>query len=114
VPLAMVVTRWCHVAYGVRSAEEITQSSTWRELKAVRMTLQSLVSKLKNKRVKWFSDNQNVVRILEIGSKNPLLQEEALAVFSRIWSPNGSLAWRTSWQTTLVLCRMQMTGEFSL
>jgi len=41
-----------------------------------------VVPKLKIERVKWFSDNQNVVGILEIGSKSPLLQEEALAVFS--------------------------------
>ena len=40
------------------------------------------MSKLKNKRVKWFSDNQNVVRILQTGSKKPQLQEESLAVFS--------------------------------
>ena len=71
-----------YVAHGAWSIEEMAQSSTWRELKAVRMTLQSLVSKLKNERVKWFSDNQNVVRILEIGSRKPNLQEEALAVFS--------------------------------
>jgi len=52
------------------------------ELKAIQMTLESLVSKLKNERVKWFSDNQNVVHILQIGSKKLQLQEEALAVFS--------------------------------
>ena len=70
------------MAHGAWSDEEMAQSSTWRELKAVRMTLQFLVSKLKNERVKWFSDNQNEVSILEIGSKKPNIQEEALAVFS--------------------------------
>ena len=72
----------CHVAHGPWSAEEMTQSSTWRKLKAVRMVLESLVPKLKNERVRWFSDNQNVVMILNIGSKKPDLQKEALAVFS--------------------------------
>ena len=60
----------------------MSQSSTWRELRAVRMVLESLIPKLKNERVRWFSDNQNVVRIMEVGSKKPQLQEEALAVFS--------------------------------
>ena len=76
------VEHGCHIAHGAWSAEEMAKSSTWRELKAVRMTLESLVSKLKNERVKWFSDNQNVVRILQTGSKKPQLQEESLAVFS--------------------------------
>ena len=48
----------CHVAHGEWSPDKMAQSSTWRELKAVRMTLESLVSKLKNEQVKWFSDNQ--------------------------------------------------------
>ena len=76
------VEHGCHVAHGAWSEVEMTQSSTWRELKAVRMVLESLLPKLKNKRVRWFSDNQNVVRILETGSKKPLLQKEAIAVFS--------------------------------
>ena len=46
------------------------------------MVLESLIPKLKNERIRWFSDNQNVVRIMEIGSKKPELQEEAFAIFS--------------------------------
>ena len=76
------VEHGCHVAHGAWSAQEMAQSSTWRELRAVQMVLESLIPKLKNERVRWFSDNQNVVRILEVGSKKPQLQEEALAVFS--------------------------------
>ena len=64
------------------SKEAMAQSSTWRELTAVRRLLQSLISKPKNQRIRWFSDNQNVVRILEIGSKKPCLQVETLLVFS--------------------------------
>jgi len=60
------------------------KSSTWRELWAARMVLESLLPKLKNERIRWFSDKQNVVRILEIGSKNSPLQQEALAVFSMV------------------------------
>lgn len=55
-----------HVAHGRWSKEETTQSSTWRELRAVRMVLESLVPKLRNERIKWLSDNQNVVRILGV------------------------------------------------
>ena len=76
------VEHGCHVAHGAWSAEEMSQSSMWRELRAVRMVLESLIPKLKNERVRWFSDNQNVVRIMKVGSKKPQLQEEALAIFS--------------------------------
>jgi len=46
------------------------------------MVLKPLIEKLKNGCVRWFSDNQNVVRILQTGSRNPDLQSEALAIFS--------------------------------
>ena len=39
-------------------------------------------TKLKNYRVPWFTDNQNVVRIVLYCSKKPILQEEALAIFA--------------------------------
>ena len=72
----------CHIAHGVFSEEEAAQSSTWRELHAVRMVLGSLAHLLQNKRVRWFSDNQNVVRIIDTGSRNPKLQKEALEIYS--------------------------------
>jgi len=77
-----IVEHGCYVAHGAWSAEERTKSSTWRELRAVRMVLESLLPKLKNERIRWFSDNKNIVRILDVGSRNPPLQEEALAIFS--------------------------------
>ena len=46
------------------------------------MVLEALKSNLSNERVRWFTDNQNVVRILSVGSRKPDLQAEALAVFS--------------------------------
>ena len=58
------------------------QSSTWRELRAVRLVLESLVSKLSNKWVCWFTDNQNVYRVIMYGSKKPNLHAEALTIFS--------------------------------
>ena len=44
--------------------------------------LESLAPKLKNERIRWFSDNQNVVRILTTGSRQPQLQSLALNIFS--------------------------------
>ena len=70
------------IANGHWSEEEAKGSSTLRELKAVRMVLESFQSKLGNERIRWFTDNQNVVRIVQYGSKNAALQSEALAIFS--------------------------------
>ena len=50
--------------------------------RAVRMVLESLVGKSRNHRVHWFTDNQNVVKIITTGSKISFLQKEALAIFS--------------------------------
>ena len=71
------VEHGCHVAHGLFSEIEVAQNSTWRELHAVKMVLGSLAHLLHNQRVRWFSDNRNMVRIIEIGSRNPKLQEEA-------------------------------------
>ena len=83
-----VVEHGNKVANGQWSPSEVVQSSTWRELKAVRMVLESFQSKLKNERVRWFTDNQNVVRIVQYGSKKPSLQAEALGIFSTCASNN--------------------------
>ena len=76
------VQHGCHIAQGIWSTNEMAQSSTWRELVAVRRVPESLIDKLKNQCIQWFSDNQNVVRILEVGSKKSMLQKEALTVFA--------------------------------
>jgi len=70
------------VANGQWSKEEASQSSTWRELRVVRCVLESFKDKLQEERVRWFTDNQNVVRIVQHGSCKPVLQAEALAIFS--------------------------------
>ena len=70
------------VASGQWSEAEALQSSTWRELRAVRFVLESFQSQFANEWVRWFSDNQNVVRIVMYGSRKPDLQAEALAIFS--------------------------------
>ena len=63
------VENGCHITHGAWSEDQAVKSFKWRELRAVRMLLESLIPKLKNERIRWFSDNQNVVRIMEIGSK---------------------------------------------
>ena len=73
-----VVEHGHYVAHGQWDVTEAQQSSTWRELRAVRMVFESLIPKLRNCRVKWLTDNLNVSRILEIGSKTRV---EALLIF---------------------------------
>ena len=70
-----------HVAHRQWTEQEAQQSSTWRELRAVRLVLESFAKELCNQRVRWFSDNQNVVRIVLYGSRKAILQVEALAIF---------------------------------
>ena len=57
-------------------------SSTFRKILAVKFDLLSLVNQLSGKTVKWFTDNQNVPRIISSGSSKGHLQSEALAVFN--------------------------------
>ena len=72
----------CHITQGLWLPEEASRSSTWWEIRAVRQVLEALESKLLNERVRWFTDNQNVACILQVGSRKPDLQAEALAIFS--------------------------------
>ena len=62
----------CHMKLYIRS-------STWHELKAVHNVLESLAS---NQRTHWFTDNQNVARILLVASRNPMLQKEVLDIIN--------------------------------
>ena len=63
------------------SPEEKFQSSTWRELKAVCLALESFAGRLSDSEVIWYSDNQNVESILRNGSKKLDLQALALQAF---------------------------------
>lgn len=69
------------VVNGQWTVQEAMESSTWRELKAVAEILESVASKLRNHRVRWFTDNQNVVRIIQVGSRKQNLQLEAVRIF---------------------------------
>jgi len=64
-------------AQGVWSADLAKESSTMREILAVRKVLQSFAPKLAGLCVKWHTDNQNVTRIIGAGSRTSGLQSEA-------------------------------------
>ena len=76
-----LVEHGCHIAHGQWLPKERIQSSTCWEPNAVHKVLDSLTDKLANQRILWFTDNQNVVKILNTGSRNPQLQQEAPAIF---------------------------------
>ena len=67
---------------GVWSHELMWTSSTFREILAVKFVLLFLVNQLLGLTVKWFTDNQNVPRIISSGSSKEYLQSEACSIFS--------------------------------
>ena len=71
------------VAHGNWAAGEQghERSSTWRELRAVRLVLQSTMESLRGKNVVHKTDNQNVERIIRNGSRVAALQEEAVGIY---------------------------------
>ena len=58
------------------------KNSTWRELKAVQLAVQSLAHDLKGHQVACFTDNQNVVSVVSGGSRVKVLQSLALEMFA--------------------------------
>ena len=70
-----------HQASGVWSYEDSFKSSTYRELLAVFHSVQTFARFLKGQKLKIFSDNQNVIRILSVGSKIPALNSIAISLF---------------------------------
>ena len=63
------------------SEQEQAQSSTWRELKAVEIFLCVHHSILNSQNIKWFTDNQNVIAILNKGSMKKDLNSLATAIY---------------------------------
>ena len=70
-----------HVVHGEWSESEASQSLTWRELEAVYQVLCSYARQLRVHAIKWFTDNQNVVHVVQVGSRKPHLQDGAMSVF---------------------------------
>ena len=69
------------IAHGSFQHHEKQESSTFRELLAVRRVLDSFASELAHNTVLWHSDNENVSRIISSGSPKEDLQELALEIF---------------------------------
>ena len=70
-----------HIVHGQWTYTEGKRSSTWRELRAVAEMLDTIIHKMAGHRIRWFTDNQNVVRIIQIGSRKEELQMEAMRIF---------------------------------
>ena len=69
------------VVHRAWTLEESKKSSAWRELVGVFTVLTSVIHLLKGQNVKWFTDNQAVVRIIEKGSMKADLQYYALQIY---------------------------------
>ena len=68
------------IADGLWSVHEAQQSSTWRELKVVDQVLCWLAARLSGHTIECFSDNQNVVCIVAVGSCSLHSQEGAMSI----------------------------------
>ena len=66
-------------------------SSTWRELKAIQNMLSAIGKSLCNHRVQWYTDNQNIIRILDRGSRKQDLH--SLVESSCKWDIQVSPIW---------------------
>ena len=101
---------------GVWSHEEMHTSLTFREILAVKFVLLSLVKQLSGLTVKWFTDNQNVPRIISSGSSKEQLQSEALSIYniccSRRSKWNGSQDPRMIRLIFSVVFLIRTTGAF--
>ena len=86
----MLVLNVACVAYVVGTEEvshrmwspcEAEKSYTWRELKAVHFALTSFKDSVQGRSVKWHSDNQGAVRVVDLESPNAELLSIALDIF---------------------------------
>jgi hypothetical protein len=48
-----------NIAHGMSFDIERGNSSTWKEISAIKKVLLSLIHSLEDKKIKWFTDNQN-------------------------------------------------------
>ena len=63
------------------TCSETVQSSTCRELKAIELALFSFKNSFTGKTIKWFTDNQNCVKIVNSGSMKENLHIVAKSIF---------------------------------
>ena len=70
------------ISHKMWSVEEAQKSSSYRELKAIFLGLESFLLLVKRHTIKWYTDNQSVSRIVEVGSMKEDLQRLTLRIFS--------------------------------
>ena len=69
-----------------------SQTNIWRVLIGGNCEQsESLVDKLRNERVCWFTDSQNMARILAVGSRNPKFLVEVLSISSMALANQGRI-----------------------
>ena len=102
----------------VWSEIEQIKSSTFREIRAVYFGLRAYARFLEGKSVKWLSDSQSCVHIIQAGSSKPELQREAMLIFQLCFDYNIDL--RVDWiprelnQTADSLSKMSSTDEWEV
>ena len=69
-----------NICYKSFSNQEKFQSSTWRELEAIRFSLNSSKNKFENKTIFWYTDNYACSLITRKGSNKPKLHDLALEI----------------------------------
>jgi hypothetical protein len=69
------------ISHRMWSPEEARESSTYRELLGVCTVMTAIPHVLTAQSVKWFTDNQGVVSIINNGSMKPKLQELAVNIY---------------------------------
>ena len=69
-----------NICYKSFSDQEKSQSSTWRELKAIRLSLNSSKNKFENKTIFWYTNNYACSLITKKGSNKPKLHDLALEI----------------------------------
>ena len=68
-------------ASGMFTAEDLGQSSTFRELKAIYYVFIFLCGATKVEKIKVFTENQGAARIVSVGSSKVHLQSVAMSIF---------------------------------
>ena len=80
------------ISHKLWSVDEAQKSSSYRELKAVSLGLESFLPLLKGHTIKWYIDNQSVSRIVEVGSTKEDLQ--CLACVSLVCACSVASHWK--------------------
>ena len=85
----------CHRSFNIF---ECHNSSTWRELEAMRFALDSFGKFIRGSSVKWFTDSRGAMYISNSGSSNSNLQSLALEIYDLTKSFDVKL--EVEWRTT--------------